>query len=134
MYSLLHTFVGTIPRKVFFFLICVRLFVIGFFALLWDTPLGKSVWQDDYHHYMTGIGVLIVGIVFYARRYPYYSVIIPLGIAMTLDEYVIILRDIFHVSLPYTYLSVPDTISILLIGWTGLIWPFINEKELPKKS
>lgn len=101
------------------FLLFIRLWVFLFYALFGETKFATDIVNDFFHHYFLGIGLLAIVLFFRNKFGKYFSYIIAVSIALIIDEYTLILRDI-GINLPYTYTSAVDHVSILLISALAL--------------
>ena len=75
--------------------------------------IAQGVVKDRFHHYQAGIFLLPL-LPFLGRRFPTKKEIIAgVGVALILDEYVLILNAIPGIKIPYSYFSIPDFLTLI---------------------
>src|SRR3989344_8343407 len=112
------------------FLVLIRLWILIpltiFFA---NSELVTLLVRDKYHHYQFGLILLLFTFLLKKRVKRYFFYLSGLAIALVIDEYSILLKDL-GLSLSYDYLSLTDNVTLIfLVVVLFATWSYLGKKS-----
>ena len=112
------------------FLVLIRLWILIpltiFFA---NSELVTLLVRDKYHHYQFGLILLLFTFLLKKRVKRYFFYLSGLAIALVIDEYSILLKDL-GLSLSYDYLSLTDNVTLIfLVVVLFATWSYLGKKD-----